>query len=79
MNSIATGSAFIFNVQAASQGAGQILPVNSGKLFVACNCAIAFFQSPLETKSFQSGIRFLMDNHCYKTEHHNPYILKPAH
>ena len=37
MNSIATGSEFIFSVQEASQGAGQILPVNSGKLLVACS------------------------------------------
>ena len=58
MNSIATGSEFIFNVHEASHGAGQILPVNSGKLLVACNCDIAFFQSPFETRSFQSGIRF---------------------
>ena len=35
INSIATGSELMFSVQAASHGAGQILPVNSGKLFVA--------------------------------------------
>ena len=29
-----TASSLMFNVQAASQGAGQIRPVNSGKLFV---------------------------------------------
>ena len=33
---IVTGLSSIFKVHAASQGAGQILPVNSGKLFVAC-------------------------------------------
>ena len=31
---IVTGLSSIFNVQAASQGAGHILPVNSGKLLV---------------------------------------------
>ena len=35
--SIETGSLLIDKVQDASQGAGQILPVNSGKLFVAAN------------------------------------------
>ena len=35
--SIDTGSWLIDNVHEASQGAGQILPVNSGKLFVAVN------------------------------------------
>ena len=35
INSIATGSELIFSVHAASHGAGQILPVNSGKLLVA--------------------------------------------
>ena len=31
---IATGLSVIFKVHDASHGAGQILPVNSGKLFV---------------------------------------------
>ena len=35
--SIETGSLLIDKVQDASQGAGQILPVNSGKLLVAAN------------------------------------------
>ena len=34
---IPTGSSLIFKVHEASQGAGHILPVNSGKLFVALN------------------------------------------
>ena len=35
----------MFKVQAASQGAGQIRPVNSGKLFVECKTSIAFLKS----------------------------------
>ena len=31
----------ISSTQAASHGAGHRRPVNSGKLFVACSCAIA--------------------------------------
>ena len=34
---IATGSSLIPSTQAASHGAGQTRPVNSGKLFVACS------------------------------------------
>jgi hypothetical protein len=36
-----TGSEFIPHVQADSQGAGQSLPVNSGKLFVPCRLSNA--------------------------------------
>ena len=36
MNSIVTGSSLMASTQADSQGAGQIRPVNSGKLFVRC-------------------------------------------
>ena len=34
----------ISSTHAASQGAGQSLPVKSGKLFVRCSCAIASCQ-----------------------------------
>ena len=51
-----TGLSIMLRVQEASHGAGQILPVNSGKLLVECKSAIAFSHSPLYTKSFQSGI-----------------------
>ena len=44
--SMATASEFIFKTQDASQGAGQILPVNSGKLLVACKIFNAFSHSP---------------------------------
>ncbi len=37
----------MLRVHDASQGAGQILPVNSGKLLVECKSAIAFSHSPL--------------------------------
>jgi hypothetical protein len=32
-----TGSSLTFNVHAASHGAGQMRPVNSGKLLVLCS------------------------------------------
>jgi hypothetical protein len=41
-----TASSFTFSVQAASQGAGQMRPVNSGKLLVLCSTVIALRQSP---------------------------------
>ena len=40
---IVTGGSLIPSTQDASQGAGQMRPVNSGKLLVACNCADGFF------------------------------------
>src|SRR5690348_3046614 len=57
MYSIVTGSELIERVQEASQGAGQIRPVNSGKLLVECRTARARSHWPLYTRSFQSGIR----------------------
>ena len=45
--SMETGSLFIERVQEASQGAGHILPVNSGKLLVADNLKYADSQSSL--------------------------------
>ena len=55
---IVTGSSLMPSTQAASQGAGQSLPVNSGKLFVACSRSIASRQCPRYTRSFQSGMMF---------------------
>jgi hypothetical protein len=40
-----TASSLTYSVQAASHGAGQMRPVNSGKLLVECRTSIAFFQS----------------------------------
>src|ERR1035437_9080822 len=59
MDLIPTASLLIVSVQAASQGAGQIRPVISGKLLVECNTSSACFQLPRYTKSFQSGIMLL--------------------
>ena len=42
ISSIETGGLIIPNTHAASQGAGQSLPVNSGKLLVECNIFNAF-------------------------------------
>ncbi len=38
---MATGSSLMLSVQAASQGAGQTRPVNSGKLLVECSTSSA--------------------------------------
>jgi hypothetical protein len=40
-----TGSSLMLSVHAASHGAGQMRPVNSGKLLVESSVANAFFQS----------------------------------
>jgi len=40
-----TGWSMMFSVQAASHGAGQTRPVNSGKLLVECRFSAASFQS----------------------------------
>ena len=44
---------------AASQGAGQMRPVNSGKLLVECRTTVAFCQSPRYTRSLKSGMMLL--------------------
>src|SRR6056297_4369565 len=56
--SMETGSSFIPRTQASSHGAGHSLPVNSGKLFVACKILLAFSHLPRYTASLKSGIRF---------------------
>ena len=53
-----TGSELSDRVQDASHGAGQIRPVNSGKLFVACKDWIASSQLPWYIRSLNSGIKF---------------------
>ena len=52
-----TGTSSMLRVHEASQGAGQILPVNSGKLLVEWSTSIADCQSWWYTRSFQSGMR----------------------
>ncbi len=54
---IVTGSSSRLSVQAASQGAGQTRPVNSGKLLVRCSRSSAACHWSRLTRSFQSGIR----------------------
>ena len=54
-----TASSFTFKVQAASQGAGQMRPVNSGKLLVLWSTVNAFCQSLLNTRSLKSGMMLL--------------------
>jgi len=47
MDLIPTASLLMFKVQAASHGAGQMRPVNSGKLLVECSTSSARRQSCL--------------------------------
>ena len=54
-----TASLLMFSVQAASHGAGQMRPVNSGKLLVECSTSIACFQSCRYTRSLKSGMMLL--------------------
>ncbi len=54
-----TGSSLMLSVHAASHGAGQMRPVNSGKLFVESRTANAFFQSARYTRSLKSGMMLL--------------------
>ncbi len=54
---IVTGLSSMFSVHAASHGAGQMRPVNSGKLFVECRVCSAACHCSRYTRSFQSGIR----------------------
>jgi hypothetical protein len=54
-----TASLLMLSVQAASHGAGQMRPVNSGKLLVECNTSSASRQLPRYTRSFQSGMMLL--------------------
>src|SRR5574337_738555 len=54
-----TASSLMLSVHAASHGAGQIRPVNSGKLLVLCSVSIAARQSSRYTRSLKSGIRLL--------------------
>ena len=46
----------MLSVQAASQGAGQTRPVNSGKLLVECSTSSASRHLLRYTRSFQSGM-----------------------
>ncbi len=59
MDLMPTASSFTLSVQAASQGAGQMRPVNSGKLLVLCRVSMALFQSPRNTMSLKSGMMLL--------------------
>jgi hypothetical protein len=54
---IITGSSLMSSTQADSHGAGQIRPVNSGKLLVASSWRMASSQRSWRTRSFQSGMR----------------------
>ena len=56
---IPTAESLIPSVQAASHGAGQIRPVNSGKLLVECKTSLACCQSLSYTKLLKSGMILL--------------------
>src|SRR5436309_2377091 len=55
---IVTGLSLMLRTHASSHGAGQMRPVNSGKLFVEWSRSIAARQRPRYTRSFQSGMMF---------------------
>mmetsp|Transcript_89154 Transcript_89154/g.212878 ORF Transcript_89154/g.212878 Transcript_89154/m.212878 type:complete len:309 (+) Transcript_89154:971-1897(+) len=55
---MATGFSLMPSTQASSQGAGQVVPVNSGKLLVSRSRSSARFHSPSCTSWFQVGMRF---------------------
>eukprot|EP00835_Amoeboradix_gromovi_P001117 NODE_44_length_28780_cov_0.148496.p14 type:complete len:126 gc:universal NODE_44_length_28780_cov_0.148496:14227-13850(-) len=52
-----TGSLIMFRTHASLHGAGQALPVNSGKLFVRINDLYAEYQSLLAICWFHWGIK----------------------
>ena len=54
-----TGSSLTLSVQAASHGAGQMRPVNSGKLLVESSTVQASRQSCRYTRSLKSGMMLL--------------------
>ena len=55
---IVTAGWLMASTHAGSHGAGHSLPVNSGKLLVACSRSLAASQSPSQTRLFHSGMRF---------------------
>ena len=54
---IVTGGSEMPSTHEVSHGAGQIRPVNSGKLFVACSRSLASAHCPVHTRWFHSGMR----------------------
>ena len=52
-----TAGRSIATVQLPSHGAGQTLPVNSGKLLVFASRIQASFHCPRQTRSFHSGMK----------------------
>src|SRR3546814_7702013 len=64
---IVTGASSMLSVQLASHGAGQTLPVNSGKLLVECSVSSATFQRSEEhTSELQSLMRISYAVFCLK-------------
>ncbi len=56
MDLMPMGALLMFSTQAASQGAGQMRPVNSGKLLVLCSTLLAFSSHRWYTRSLKSGM-----------------------
>jgi hypothetical protein len=56
--SMVTGASSMASTQAASHGAGQSRPVNSGKSLVDESVAQASSHRPRQTRSLKSGTRF---------------------
>ena len=83
MDLMPTASPFTLMVHAASQGAGQMRPVNSGKLLVLCSTVMAFCQSPWYTRSLKSGMMLLtgqplLQNGVPQSMQRAPWILACA-
>ena len=53
---IVTGTLSMLSTHVASQGAGQMRPVTSGKLFVECRTRTASAMRPRYTRSLNSGM-----------------------
>jgi hypothetical protein len=68
-----TGPSYFPQLQAFSQGAGQTLPVNSGKLLVFSSRASAWALLPIMIMSFHSGMRL-----CSGQPKALPFISSPA-
>jgi len=75
---IVTGMSTKPATHAPSQGAGQTLPVNSGKLFVEWSRSIASLICPLKTSSFHSGILLLTGQPEWVEQNGVPQFIQRA-
>src|SRR5690554_7016157 len=74
---IVTGGWEMPRTQLVSHGAGQMRPVNSGKLFVACSRSAASSHCPRHTRSFHSGMRLPSTDPIRSEEHTSELQSRP--